>query len=122
MTTTKGTDMKKKITAKTHTYQYEGDIIEVLHITGATRNDSRDDGCELCGLKIRNGNHSYMIQRANGMCGVESNDGHVYLPAGILRDGNDPHQISLGFWQIGSECRKQLPEQFVTKRSNIVGA
>ena len=122
MTTTKGTHMKKKITAKIHTYQYEGDIIEVLHITGATRNDSRDDGCELCGLKIRNGNHSYMIQRANGMCGVESNDGDVYLPAGILRDGNDPHQISLGFWQIGSECRKQLPEQFVTKRSNIVGA
>lgn len=114
--------MKKKITATTHTYQYEDGIIEVLHITGATPDYSKDGACELCGFKIRNGNHSYMIQRANGRCDVESNDGHVYLPADILRDGKDPHQISLGFFEIGSECRKQLPAKFVTKRSNIRGA
>lgn len=114
--------MKGNITTEIHTFQYEGETIDVLHIVGAKTENSQDGACELCGFKIRKGNHSYMIQRANGKCGVESHIGQVYLPTNMFINGKDPHQMSLGFFEIGSECRKQLPAKFVTKRSNIVSA
>lgn len=116
---------KKQINQQLHTIQLYGETVDVLHILGWHGVGGAESACALCGFKIRNGNHSWMVQQSNGLghevkaqYGIDCNDGDVLLPVDLYQgspDNSDPKQISLGFFQIGSECRKQLPAKFVVK-------
>lgn len=109
---------KKQINQELLTVQIDGETVDVLHISGWHGVGGAESACALCGFKIPNGNHSWMVQIGNG-CGVgHGKQGSILLPVDLYQgspDTSDPKQISLGFFQIGSECRKQLPAKFVVK-------
>jgi hypothetical protein len=78
-----------------------GHNVEVVDASQFVRKGGVGEGCFLCGRKV--GKISYSIHM--------SVDGDL-LPFGSgLNFGGD----SQGCFQIGSECRKGLPRQFVTK-------
>ena len=114
--------MKKEIKQQVHSIEYEGNMINVLHVDGMHEDIGESGVCALCGFKVRKGNHSWMVQMSNGMAGINADNGIVLLPTDMFLDGIDPHQMSLGFFEIGAECRKQLPSEFVVKWSNVVSA
>lgn len=98
---------KQEIAFDIQTMQVDGRDIEVLVVSaGLDRLGNTDeDQCVLCGFKIRAGKHSYAIHQKNG--GVDGKP--VLLPV----NEEVSERESLGFWAIGSDCRKRLPQQFV---------
>lgn len=110
---------KRQIVAIPGSAEINGERVEILNVRGWHGTYHNDGSCALCGLKIRNGNHSWFVQIANGHPegatlegGLNLHDGQTLLPTHTFYDHG---QASLGFYEIGSECRKRLPQTFVTQ-------
>jgi len=108
--------MPRKITPEILTVQYKGKPLEILLVHGsyADEHGFPIDRCVLCGFKPRKGVHSYWVHKAIGGWA----EGIELLPF-FDSDGNDLSDggtLSQGWFEVGSECRKQLPERFVQKR------
>lgn len=107
----------KNFTFTKQTVQIHGKPVEILVTDGAYANEhgmSVDGKCFLCGFKPRKGDHSYWIHLAIGF----GNKALELMPF-FDDDGNDLSDggtYSQGWFEIGSECRKRLPEKFVQKR------
>ena len=107
------TTISKKVVFEKETLQINGEAVEVLNIVeGLGHMDMSNNKCCLCGLTIRNGNHSYGIHKAN--IGSAEITLLPVLPLWLWED----YEISQGGSAIGSECRKQLPAEYVVKYSN----
>jgi hypothetical protein len=103
----------KKVVFEKETLEYNGESIEVLNIVqGLEHMDMSNNKCCLCGLTIRNGNHSYSIHKSN--IGPSSMTLLPVSPSWLWED----YEISQGGSAIGSECRKQLPAEYVIKWSD----
>jgi hypothetical protein len=85
---------------------------QILVVRDVRGEHSCNDRCRLCGLKIRNGGkHSYYLAQANIGVALVGHEDRAFVLAELLDDSS----ISLGAVAVGSECRKQLPAEFVGK-------
>lgn len=85
---------------------------QILVVRDVRGKSSCDDTCRLCGLKIRNGGkHSYYLAQANIGGALVGDDDRAFVLAESLEDSS----ISIGAVAVGSECRKQLPVEFIGK-------
>lgn len=103
----------QRLTATVHTVDYKGQPLEVVATENAYANEHGldvDGKCFVCGFKPRKGAHTYWVHVSNTQFLGKN---LILLP--FDADANDSG-LSLGWWEIGSECRKLLPEKFVQKR------
>ena len=83
----------------------EGLELEVLVFENINPNPL-DGACCLCGLKLRKGEHTWVVHKYNGfktLLPVE--------PEELWRDD----RVTQGAVAVGAECRKQLPPEFTKK-------
>jgi hypothetical protein len=108
--------MKKQIVFTKESFVEKDTTVEVLVIQeGLEHLDMSDDKCCLCGLKIRNGKHSWLVHKLNG----NINGMLTLLPVEPQSLWHN-YEISQGGSAIGSECRKQLPAEYVINTTSWV--
>ena len=103
----------QKFTATENTVQYNGQPLNILVTEGthAAEHGLQHDGkCFLCGFKPRKGAHTYWVNVANTRFLTEN---YELLP--FDTDHNDA-ELTLGWWEIGAECRKRIPPKFTKKK------
>jgi len=112
--------MPRKITPEILTVKHNGKPLEILLVHGSYSDEHGVpiSQCFLCGFKPRKGEHSYWVHKAIGGWAESTPNCQQLLPF-FDDDGNDLSDdldISQGWFEVGSECQKQLPERFVRKR------
>lgn len=113
--------MPRNITTETFTVEHNGKPLDILHVHGTHAEEHGVDGvkCFICGFKPRKGAHTYWVHIGIGPF-VKGVDIHYELLPFFDDEGNnlndDGTEISLGWWEVGAECRKRLPEKFVLKK------
>lgn len=116
--------MTRNITTEIFPAEFKGKKFEVLVVSGTHAEEhglTVGGECYICGFKPRKGMHTYWVHVSNRKFATE--EGLELLPF-VGEDGaelfaaEDEAEVSLGWWEIGSECRKRLPEKFVQKKKN----
>lgn len=103
---------RQPLTYEKRIYETDGKKYDVLAIlSGFVESDNaHHESCSLCGFRIPNADHSYLIHRLNGGFG---DDQISLLRCDVPELWND--YPSQGGFAIGSECRKKLPKEFTFK-------
>lgn len=98
-------------------YETDGKKYDVLTILSGFVGfgNGHYESCGLCGFKIPNANHSYLIHKS---IGGFPDDQITLLRCDIPELWNDI-DVSQGGFAVGSDCRKKLPAEFVIKVSEL---
>jgi hypothetical protein len=106
---------RQPLTYEKRIYETDGKKYDVLAILSGLvdRDKVHHESCLLCGFKIPNAGHSYLIHMLNGGFG---DDEISLLRCDIPELWNG--YPSQGGFPIGSECRKKLPAEFTFKISD----
>lgn len=107
---------RQPLTFEKRIYETNGKKYDVLAIlSGFAEPDKvHHESCLLCGFKIPNAGHSYMIHMLNGGFG----DDQISLLRCDEPELWDSYPSQGGF-PIGSECRKKLPKEFTLKVKDL---
>ena len=104
---------KQPLTYEKRIYETDGKKYDVLTILSGYfgSGNAHHESCALCGFRIPNADHSYLIHKLNGGF---PDDQITLLRCDMPELWND-YEVSQGGFAVGSECRKKLPSEFTFK-------